>query len=397
MKSVSISRAGAPAGSGSRSRAGDPPRRPRSQRGRSPGPGARTSDSQPLGGRPGGDANPPTDRRGPAARRRQRSHRAGLLRPAGPEMLRLSRRTRSLLALGLTALALGLAVSAFATSYWCEGTHRVVKPPCLSASRRGSCAPGAANGSEAANATLEPNAVQYVWETGEDKYVFRSFHTGFWLSCEEHRGDELCRSFIELPPESEKGVLWLSVASEFLFIGLLSISFLLMALDATCYAGAIGGLKINAFAAVITVLSGLLGMVAHMMYMTVFQVAVSLGPKDWRPQTWYYGWSFGMAWLSFTLCMSAAVLTLNTYTKTLLELQYRQRAYEQQSLRVPSPAPHLERLLWDKYIFSISDALPFPPGHACPAAGGHKGCRAGCAGLAGGRCGAGDPDDGEPC
>jgi len=77
-------------------------------------------------------------------------------------------------------------------------------------------------------------------------------------------------------------------------------------------------LKINAFAAMCTVLSGeflralvknmlnrdkqgqlylfyilgLMGMVAHMMYTTVFQMTVSIGPKDWRPQTWDYGWSF---------------------------------------------------------------------------------------------------------
>lgn len=81
-------------------------------------------------------------------------------------------------------------------------------------------------------------------------------------------------------------------------------------------------LKINAFAAICTVLSGegllqiysvslsfyqhraevllfcftsctgLLGMVAHMMFTTVFQMAVIVGPKDWRPQSWDYGWSF---------------------------------------------------------------------------------------------------------
>lgn len=38
--------------------------------------------------------------------------------------------------------------------------------------------------------------------------------------------------------------------------------------------------------------SGMMGMVAHMMYTTVFQLTVSIGPKDWRPQTWDYGWSF---------------------------------------------------------------------------------------------------------
>ena len=38
--------------------------------------------------------------------------------------------------------------------------------------------------------------------------------------------------------------------------------------------------------------TGLLGMVAHMMYTQVFQVTVSLGPEDWRPHSWDYGWSF---------------------------------------------------------------------------------------------------------
>lgn len=38
--------------------------------------------------------------------------------------------------------------------------------------------------------------------------------------------------------------------------------------------------------------SGLLGMVAHVMYTQVFQVTVSHGPPDWRPYNWDYGWSF---------------------------------------------------------------------------------------------------------
>ncbi|MEQ2217583.1 hypothetical protein XENOCAPTIV_015611 [Xenoophorus captivus] len=31
-------------------------------------------------------------------------------------------------------------------------------------------------------------------------------------------------------------------------------------------------------------------MVAHMMFTTVFQMTVIVGPKDWRPQSWDYGW-----------------------------------------------------------------------------------------------------------
>lgn len=37
---------------------------------------------------------------------------------------------------------------------------------------------------------------------------------------------------------------------------------------------------------------GLLGMVAHMMYTQVFQATVNLGPEDWRPHSWDYGWAF---------------------------------------------------------------------------------------------------------
>lgn len=52
------------------------------------------------------------------------------------------------------------------------------------------------------------NAVHYIWETGEDKYMLRYFHTGFWLSCEAHNEGEhwvfiqaivwVCFTFIEM-------------------------------------------------------------------------------------------------------------------------------------------------------------------------------------------------------
>ncbi|XP_061849547.1 germ cell-specific gene 1-like protein [Colius striatus] len=73
---------------------------------------------------------------------------------------------------------------------------------------------------------------------------------------------------------------------------LLVVGFSLMCLELFHSSSVIDGLKLNAFAAVFTVLSGLLGMVAHMMYTQVFQVTVSLGPEDWRPHSWDYGWSF---------------------------------------------------------------------------------------------------------
>lgn len=51
----------------------------------------------------------------------------------------MSRRNRSLLSLSLTSMALTLSVWAFCTSYWCEGTHKVVKPLCLSPVKLKNC------------------------------------------------------------------------------------------------------------------------------------------------------------------------------------------------------------------------------------------------------------------
>ncbi|KAF7211306.1 germ cell-specific gene 1-like protein [Nothobranchius furzeri] len=288
----------------------------------------------------------------------------------------MSRRNRTLLSLGLTSLALTMSVSAFCTSYWCEGTHKVVKPICLSPVKMKNCgknnsqpytteAPTPDPRNPVPNATLSPqqkeelalirkkqlaNAVHYLWETGEDKYMLRYFHTGFWLSCEKHNeGDdqeEKCRSFIELTPEQTQGVLWLSVISEFMYIGLLAMGFLLMCVEAMCLCAKkeMSSLKINAFAAMCTVLSGLMGMVAHMMYTTVFQMTVSIGPKDWRPQSWDYGWSFALAWLSFSCCMAAAVATLNSYTKTLIEMKHRARLRLEEA-RTATIAPSYEEVV----------------------------------------------------
>ncbi|XP_061681982.1 germ cell-specific gene 1-like protein [Syngnathoides biaculeatus] len=289
---------------------------------------------------------------------------------------KMSRRQRSLLSLALTSLALGLSVSAFCTSYWCEGTHKVVKPLCLSPVKLKNCgqnnsqpytteAPTPDPRNPPSNVTLTPlqreqlailrrkqlaNAVHYIWETGEDKYMLRYFHTGFWLSCEKHNEgedqEEKCRSFIELTPGETQGVLWLSVISEFTYIGLLAMGFLLMWVEAICLCAKreMNALKINAFAAMCTVLSGMMGMVAHMMYTTVFQMTVSIGPKDWRPQTWDYGWSFALAWLSFSCCMAAAVATLNSYTKTIIEMKHRARLRLEEA-RAAARAPSYEEVV----------------------------------------------------
>uniref|UniRef100_A0A8C3CWG2 Germ cell-specific gene 1-like protein n=1 Tax=Cairina moschata TaxID=8855 RepID=A0A8C3CWG2_CAIMO len=204
--------------------------------------------------------------------------------------MKTNRRCRALLAVSLNLMALLFSTTAFITTHWCEGTQRVPKPSC-GKEKKTNCLNY--SGNETANETNQ-NVVHYSWETGDDRFLFRYFHTGIWYSCEENinASGEKCRSFIDLAPASEKGVLWLSVVSEVLYIMLLIVGFSLMCLELFHSSSVIDGLKLNAFAAVFTVLSGLLGMVAHMMYTQVFQVTVSLGPEDWRPHSWDYGWSF---------------------------------------------------------------------------------------------------------
>ncbi|KAE8277078.1 Germ cell-specific gene 1-like protein [Larimichthys crocea] len=149
--------------------------------------------------------------------------------------MKTSSRCRTLLSVSLNFFALFFSITAFITNYWCVGTQRVAKPKC-SKLRTHQCIDYGVN-------ETDPNKVVYSWETGDDRFLFRQFHTGIWFSCEENIDDEseICRSFIDLAPASEKG---------------------------------------------------LLGMVAHVMYTQVFQVTVSPGPPDWRPYNWDYGWSF---------------------------------------------------------------------------------------------------------
>uniref|UniRef100_H3BXB7 Germ cell-specific gene 1-like protein n=1 Tax=Tetraodon nigroviridis TaxID=99883 RepID=H3BXB7_TETNG len=274
--------------------------------------------------------------------------------------MKTTRKCRALLSVGLNLVALLFSTTAFITTYWCEGTQRVPKPTC-SKQRRHNCIDYGVN-------ETDQNKVHYSWETGDDRFLFRRFHTGIWYSCEENiheAAGENCRSFIDLAPASERGVLWLSVVSEVLYILLLVVGFSLMCLELFHSSNVIDGLKLNAFAAVFTVLSGLLGMVAHMMYTQVFQITVSLGPEDWRPHSWDYGWSFCMAWGSFTCCMAASVTTLNSYTKTVIEFRHKRKLFEQ-GLReeqnyLDQEAFHYFR---DRSLQSISSAVEVFPGHS---------------------------------
>lgn len=61
------------------------------------------------------------------------------------------------------------------------------------------------------------------------------------------------------------------------------------------------------------IISGLLGMVAHVMYTQVFQVTVSLGPPDWRPYNWDYGWSF---WYDSTVKDHARIILVDNIIRS---------------------------------------------------------------------------------
>uniref|UniRef100_A0A8C8R6L8 Germ cell associated 1 n=1 Tax=Pelusios castaneus TaxID=367368 RepID=A0A8C8R6L8_9SAUR len=187
------------------------------------------------------------------------------------ELLKILPWRRAVLAVVLNLLALSLSTTALLGSYWCVGTQKVPKPLC-GKGKATKCI-GVHVSADGGASNSSQDVVHYSWETGDDRFAFRYFHTGMWLSCEENMEgpEEKCRSFIELSPPAERG---------------------------------------------------LLGMVAHMMYSQVFQATVSLGPEDWRPHSWDYGWAFYMAWASFTCCMASAVTTLNTYTKTVLEFKH---------------------------------------------------------------------------
>ncbi|XP_003265572.1 germ cell-specific gene 1 protein isoform X8 [Nomascus leucogenys] len=229
---------------------------------------------------------------------------------------------RTLLSAILSMLSLSFSTTSLLSNYWFVGTQKVPKPLC----EKGLAAkcfdmPVSLDGDTTNTSTQE--VVQYNWETGDDRFSFRSFRSGMWLSCEEtvEEPGERCRSFIELTPPTEREILWLSLGTQITYIGLQFISFLLLLTDLLLTGNPACGLKLSAFAAVSSVLSGLLGMVAHMMYSQVFQATANLGPEDWRPHVWNYGWAFYMAWLSFTCCMASAVTTFNTYTRMVLEFK----------------------------------------------------------------------------
>ncbi|KAL7860461.1 hypothetical protein AOLI_G00168100 [Acnodon oligacanthus] len=261
---------------------------------------------------------------------------------------------RATLAFTLNCAAFALAVSAVTTSYWCEGTRKVAKPFCTGPVKVKQTYCIRFNSSDINNTRL----VQYIYETGEEKFLMRKFHTGIWFSCEQAVDlvGFTCREFLEITPDHERGVLWLCIVGECLYISLLFTGGMLMAVEMCHCCNMMNRLKLNAFAALFTALSGLFGMVANMMFTTAFQLAVIMGPEDWKPKTWDYSWSYLLAWASFATCMASAVTALNHYTKTIIQFKFKRRNIEK-NLRIKQKLLELDipEGLWDVYLTSDSD------------------------------------------
>ncbi|XP_054615872.1 germ cell-specific gene 1-like protein [Dunckerocampus dactyliophorus] len=249
-----------------------------------------------------------------------------------------------------TVVSLLLAAMALTSSFWCVGKQKVPKPLC-SPTKHSKCipVPGVSNSS----------SIQFSWETGDDRFVFPAFHTGLFVTCEENiytdAWEEKCRGFYTLTPGSEKAMMWLSLSLELMYVALLFISCILLSVQLCIRAWFPStqrwGQLLNAFAAVFTVLGGLLGMVGHMMFMQVFQTTVTMGPEDFKPHSYGYSWAFYVAWFAFTVCMSAGVSTLNNYTKKVLMV-----------------GPRLNSSL-NPFNFNFMGLLPPAPYYAAPYSG----------------------------
>ncbi|KAM6174563.1 germ cell-specific gene 1-like protein 2 [Erethizon dorsatum] len=259
-----------------------------------------------------------------------------------------------------TGLALAFSLAAVGSSHWCEGTRRTAKPLCQDSPGGLHCVHLSGASGSGGNQGDERQAVQYLWQTG-DKFIRRRFHAGLWQCCEESFDGtgEQCRSFQSIIPAEEQGVLWLSIGAEVLDIFLMLTSAVLLGSSVSCHSSGFNWLKVDASVAILMVLAGLLGMVAHMMYTTIFQITVNLGPEDWKPLTWDYGWSYCLTWASFALCMAVPITVMSEYTAPHLECRERQKAQKsRQQHQHNLPAPEASQRVW------APGAAPSPGGRA---------------------------------
>lgn len=71
--------------------------------------------------------------------------------------------------------------------------------------------------------------------------------------------------------------------------------------------------------------------------------------------------SSSLAWVSFSCCMGAAVVTLNSYTKTIIELRRKQRLRLEEA-RAATHAPSYDEVVPGGGLYSVSGLLQCPDG-----------------------------------
>lgn len=91
---------------------------------------------------------------------------------------------RTFLSAILNMLSLSLSTTSLLSNYWFVGTQKVPKPLCgKGLAARCLDLPLPLDGGNTNASSQE--VVQYSWEAGDDRFSFRTFRSGMWLSCEE--------------------------------------------------------------------------------------------------------------------------------------------------------------------------------------------------------------------
>lgn len=125
--------------------------------------------------------------RGAGSLRRQEGVRCSAPRRTPPPAM-VGARQQQVLTLLAACLALAFSLVAVGSSYWCEGTRKVAKPLCLDQRGGPHCSHFSGGHDSDGRRDTGSQAVQYIWETGDDKYIQCRFHVGLWQSCEENLG-----------------------------------------------------------------------------------------------------------------------------------------------------------------------------------------------------------------
>ncbi|KAF7686527.1 hypothetical protein HF521_015889 [Silurus meridionalis] len=76
----------------------------------------------------------------------------------------------------ITLFSLILSFISLLASNWCSGVQKVPKPLC-SPLRHRTCTP---------SDLFTNGSTQFTWETGDDRFIFPTFHAGIWSCCEEN-------------------------------------------------------------------------------------------------------------------------------------------------------------------------------------------------------------------